>query len=339
MITLKNNRALVTVDLNGGGIIDFHLTENEINPLTFKFAADQMPENNKQGACYQGHFACIGRWGQPSAGEIKAGHPNHGQAAMTQWETLEEGEAFLKMKVDCPLDGLSTLRALEFSASAPVFRVTESVKNINPLGRLYNIVQHPTLAAPFLDDSTRVDCNGTFGINYEFDTNPLEYASKWPKGMCKDHELMNLNTLDVANSTVFSFIVDKESELGWVTAYSPTHNLLLGYVWNRAEYPWISLWQHFEDNRIKYRGIEFGTTGIHKPFNEILEHDNIRLFGEKTVWYIDADEEVSRSYTAFLYQPEGGFAGVENISIKERKIVIKPMQGKLIELETGLAIK
>ncbi|RVU02043.1 hypothetical protein EOD41_08825 [Mucilaginibacter limnophilus] len=338
MITLKNNKASVTVDLNGGGIVDFHLTENDINPLTFRFAAEQMPENNR-GACYQGHFACIGRWGQPSEGEIKAGHPNHGQAAMSQWEKLDEGDAFLKMKVNCPLDGLSTLHMLALSVSAPVFRVTETVKNINPLGRLYNVVQHPTLAAPFLDEATRVDCNATFGINYDFDTNPLEYASEWPQGMCKDHEPMSLNTPDVANSSVFSFIVDKESEFGWVTAYSPFHNLLLGYIWKRTEYPWISLWQHFENDRIKYRGIEFGTTGIHKPFNEILEHDNTRLFGEKTLWHIDAGEEVSCSYTAFLHQPEGEFTGVKNVSLQNGILAIKSLQGELIELETGLAFE
>ncbi|RYY34664.1 MAG: hypothetical protein EOP46_12655 [Sphingobacteriaceae bacterium] len=338
MITVKNNQATVSVDPYGGAIVDFRLCGNDVNPLAFKFTPDQMPANNKPGACYQGHFVCIGRWGAPTSGEIKAGHPNHGQAAMLGWDELERTDSSITMRVDCPLDGLNTVRKLELSEHTAAFRVSEKVKDTAKLGRLYNIVQHPTLSAPFLDSKTRVDSNATFGINYDFDTNPLEYASEWPHGMCKDGELMDLHSPDVANSSVFSFIVDKEADYGWVTAYSPTHNLLLGYVWHRADYPWISVWQHFEDGQIKYRALEFGTTGIHKPVNEILEHDNTFLFGEKTLWFIDAGEEVKRSYTAFLVQPENKFEGVEGVDVREGKISIKPLNGKPIEIQTGFNI-
>jgi hypothetical protein len=335
MIILKNNRATVGVDLYGGAIIDFRMRGSDINPLTFKLTPEQMPDNNKPGACYQGHFACIGRWGAPTPGELKAGHPNHGQAAMLQWQEVGKTDSSVTMQVDCPLDGLSTFRELELSEHTAAFRVSEKVKNTAQLGRLYNIVQHPTLSAPFLNSMTRVDSNATFGINYDFATNPLQYASEWPQGMCKDGQLMQLHTPDIAHSSVFSFIVDKDAVHGWVTAWSPTHNLLLGYVWNRTDYPWISVWQHFEQGKIKYRGLEFGTTGIHKPVNEILEHDNTRLFGEKTLGFIDAGEEVERSYTAFMLQPEAGFESVESIVFKEDRITVEPLNGEPIIIETG----
>jgi hypothetical protein len=335
MITLKNNLAAVTVDLYGGAIVDFHLHENSVNPLCFKFSPDQMPANNKPGACWQGHFVCLGRWGQPSAGEIKAGHPQHGQSAIIEWEQVSETDRSAAMQVYAPLDALNTLRTLTMSQNTAAFEVVEKVRNIGQSSRLYNIVQHPTLAAPFLDAQTLVDSNATFGINYNFETNPLQYAAEWPEGLCENGEVMNVTTPDIAHNSVFSYIVNADDTHGWITAYSPASNLLLGYIWKREDYPWISVWQHFEADVIKYRGIEFGTTGIHKPFDEILQHDNSRLFGEATIHHIDAGEQVSRAYGCFLLQTDEGFAGVDNISLKNGNLIIQPKQGEVIELETG----
>src|SRR3546814_2588285 len=57
------------------------------------------------------------------------------------------------MEVDCPLEGLRVRRQLRLDRRNAVFAIEETVHNIAPLGRLYNMVQHPTLAAPFLDES------------------------------------------------------------------------------------------------------------------------------------------------------------------------------------------
>ena len=120
----------------------------------------------------------------------------------------------------------------------------------------------------------------------------------------------------------FSFVVKNDDEYGWITAFSPKYNLLFGYMWKRSDYPWIHLWQHYTDGIIQYRGIEFGTAGIHQPFNEILNTSPI-LFGEKTYAFIDAGESVSKNYFSFIYETDPGFEGVENIKIINEQIQIK----------------
>ena len=46
-----------------------------------------------------------------------------------------------------------------------VARVVEVVTNARPIGRVYNMVQHPSIAAPFLTAAdTVVDCNGRRGF-------------------------------------------------------------------------------------------------------------------------------------------------------------------------------
>jgi len=88
MISIGNETASLTVDLCGGAITGFRLLDGGINPLTFKLGPEDMPPHNRTGASYRGHFICLGRWGPPSPGEIKAGIPDHGQAANLTWELI-----------------------------------------------------------------------------------------------------------------------------------------------------------------------------------------------------------------------------------------------------------
>ena len=152
----------------------------------------------------------------------------------------------------------------------------------------------------------------------------------WPKGYIEDTSEINLRTPDKAYNSVFSFVVDKASRLGWITAYSPTHQTMIGYVWKREDYPWIHLWQHWADKQISYRGIEFGTAGIHKPFKKIVT-TYPRVFDEHTFAYIDAGETTSRRYLSFLLKVEEGYAGVNRIEAAKGKIYIR---GKRQEQDT-----
>ena len=155
--SLENNSCSLSAESFGGAIIDFHLKDDtQINPLSFAFTKEQMPDNNKNGAPYCGHFLCAGRWGLPSKGEIKNGMPNHGEAANIEWQ-IERNDYYLFMQTLAKKEGLHIERTIELDKHNSVFAVSESFTNINPLGRLYNVVQHPTLAAPFLDASTIIN--------------------------------------------------------------------------------------------------------------------------------------------------------------------------------------
>ncbi len=324
-ITLQNARAKLTLDLFGGAITDFHLLENKINPLSFKFTQAQMPENNRAGAPYQGHFICLGRWGEPSVGEKMAGMPNHGQFANILWQLQESGQNVLRMTATAPLEGLQLNRSLLLDTEVAAFAVEEQVTNINPLGRVYNLVQHPTISAPFLDGTTRVDCNAVTGFNQHFSITPKKYSMKWPTGYTDRATAIDLSIPEDPYDSVFSFVVDKASRFGWLTAFSPTHKMLIGYVWKRGDYPWIHLWQSWSGNTITYRGIEFGTAGIHQPFKQILATAP-RVFGESTYAYIDAGETVSRRYLCFLMQANEEYAGVDSIDLEDGQLHIRGKQ-------------
>ena len=316
-IKLQNKTSLIEVNLHGGAITDFHLLSNPVNPLSFRFSKEQMPANNKSGAIYQGHFICAGRWGEPSAGEIKAGIPNHGEPANIEWQLNESVQESLYMETTANLEGLHIKREIRIDGVVALCHVTEIITNINPLGRLYQLVQHPTIAAPFLNEATVINCNATTGFDYKYADVPSKHMVRWPLAVDDSNEAHDLRNPQQGYNSVFSFVVDPKDNYGWITAYSSVHDLLLGYIWDRKYYPWINLWQHFENGTIKYRGLEFGTTGLHLPFNKIIEKNNIEIFNERTIAYVDAGEQVTKNYSFFLIPVKQHFKAVKKIEVRE----------------------
>ncbi len=338
IINIGNGAASLSVDLYGGGITDFHLLNGGINPFNFKFTPEDMPANNRSGASYRGHFICLGRWGPPTAGEIKAGIPDHGQAANMVWEHITSIQKELKMQVVTLLEGLKIKRVIEMDDHSAVFKVEEYITNINPLSRLHNVVQHPTLAKPFLTNNTIVNCNADTGFNYLLSKKPAEHAAKWPYGIMEDGGKMNISRPDNAYSSVFSYTIKKDAEFGWITAYAPEIDLLVGYIWRRETYPWISLWQDFDGTNIRYRGLEFGTTGMHKPYKQIIEEGNHEVFGERSYLVIDAGEMQQKNYISFMLKTPYSFSEVSDVDFADNRISIKDKGGKTLHTDTTLSI-
>lgn len=323
-IKMSNGTSVLTFDLYGGAITDFHLNENPVNPLSFRFDAEDMPQNNRKGAPYQGHFLCLGRWGQPSVGEMKSGIPNHGQPANMLWERLDnEADQSYCMQAKSMLEGLHVKRRIQMEPETAAYVVNETVTNINPLGRFYNMVQHPTLAAPFLDETTVINCNAQRGFNNAFSKKPEQHWCNWPNGICEDGSKINLSRPKTMYNSVFSFIVNKEEKYGWITAYAPVHQLVIGYIWLRKDYPWINLWQDWSNEQIRYRGIEFGTAGIHQPFHQIIADHNMEVFGEQTFSFLDATAQIDKSYLSFIQYVDADFKGVRSVSVEADNIVIR----------------
>lgn len=336
MHSIENERAYVAVDGSGGAIIDFRLQGSAINPLSFSFTEDQMPQSNKGGPPFRGHFLCLGRWGPPSEGEKKAGMPDHGHFAKIEW-TCNGLDKNIKMNAESDLEGLKVQRTIQIDEHLPLYLVTEKVTNINPLGRLYNMVQHPTLAAPFLTQATCIQCNASKGFHYQHYLQPDKYESNWPEGLELNGTVTDLRFCERGRSSVFSFVVADNARFGWITATSPDSNLLIGYLWKREHYPWINIWKDWDKDTIRYCGLEFGTTGIHQPFIEILKLKKSAVFNEEIFRYIDAGEEIVKAYVSFLVECPIDFGEVEAVYVKNRSLFIRPCRsGDAIELNSPL---
>lgn len=317
---LDGKTAQVAVDLAGGSIVDFHLKGHDLNPLTWDSKPGTTPEPRPRG-----HFLCFDRWGQPSDAEAKNGMPFHGEATSITWKRLRAGrdvagERAAEMSATLPIAGLSLRRRIALSETEGLLTVRETVTNRNKLGRIYNMVQHPTIGPPFLDETTLVDAGAGRGFA-QGQPVPDDGAAPvlWPEALATDGRRVDLRRLtDKADPGVASYVVD--GPYGWITAVNPGRGLLLGYAWKRDDYGWIDAWRHVDAGKPFARGLEFGTTGLHQPFPVLVKQGAI--FKTPIYAHIDAGESVTRTYVAFLVRVPTDHAGVAGISVRGADLVL-----------------
>ena len=328
LLELDGQAAKLVVDLGGGSISDFHLKDNPLNPLqwdSWDFSPDPSAEPPLEPRS-MGHFLCLDRWGPATEAEIAHGMGWHGEATRVWWTIddkaeKKDGQLTATMSAELPLAGLRVARTIRMADQAAVFTVSEAVTNTRHLGRIYNIVQHPTIGPPFLDESTVVDANGTRGFMQETPMpTPEDPEVRWPKALQKDGTEVDIRFLtDDATPGVVSYIV--EAEYGWTTAINASRGLLIGYIWPRVDYPWFDAWRHAKDGKPFARGLEFGTTGLHQPGPVLVEKG--KIFGEKIFRFIDADETQTFSYANFLMEIPSDFAGVAEVAYDGDALVVR----------------
>lgn len=331
-LTIGNDQLEVTIDAYGGAFERVALKEQPVNPFTWALTAEQMPDNNKAGAAFKGHFLCLGRWGQPSRGEMKAGLPHNGEPANSMWAIEEQDEKHLRMTAGAPLDGMAVDRTVDVHPDAPVFSVTERFTNTFSLSRPTNVVQQITVGPPFLSPALTVNTNASHGFNQKFAMpNPEKLAYEWPMGVADTTgRKIDMSKSDENENYVTTHLFPDSATYGWVTALQPEEGLLLGYIWKLEAYPWINIWNHYSDGKPAAKGLEFGTTGIGAPYEALIMKDT-RFKGQQSFEYIDAGETLEKSFAGFLI-PAKGVQSVKKLDVSDSGVIIK------MEDNTGLPI-
>ncbi|MDE0299320.1 MAG: hypothetical protein OXN17_11860 [Candidatus Poribacteria bacterium] len=316
---MSNESVQVSVASSGGGITEFRFIDRAVNPLNWEMGRESASNDEP---CLRGHFLCLDRWGAPSAAEVENGMTFHGEAAYAPWRLVNrEGFAgsHLEAEMVCelPIAQMTVRRLMRLENNQAVLVVRERITNTGKLGRIYNVVQHPSIAPPFLDPDTIVDSNAQYGfVQGSRVPESVAAADLWPNATIQG-ELVDLSRFQndesgTPYSDVSTFIFDASSEYGWVTASSPNTGLLLGYLWRVEAYPWLAIWRARSNGRVAARGLEFGTTGLHQPYAELVRVG--RILGRSLYEYIDANETLEKSYIAFLLKIPHDFQGVAEIN-------------------------
>jgi hypothetical protein len=337
-VVLRNEISELVVDIAGGSYRSFRFLPDEINPLNWGWKPSAKSELDEKPRT-MGHFLCLDRWGPPSASEGQNGMPYHGEATHVTWQVESEvvpteHARTVNMKAMLPMAGLEIGREIRFSKSASVFMVRETVVNRNKLGRIFNMVQHPSIGPPFLDETTVVDCNGRRGFAQGGDLpNPEEPSFYWPSALDSNGKYVDLRHLGASDQpNVVSYVIDEPN--GWITALNPKKRLLIGYLWKTEDYPWIDLWRRSADGSPNARGLEFGTAGLHQPFPILTKKGNI--FGRTLFEYLDAGESTEKRFVCFLARLPVGFGGVDRVSIEGEKLLIVEREGTGRTVRLGL---
>ena len=313
-ISLENSKVYLSINMEGGAFTDFHFKDQPLNPINYR------------DSLFNGHFICFDRWGPPSEAERTNGFTYHGEANTQQWELLEKSQNNLSASCTIPMCGLQLVRRIKLLEDSSVFKVTEEIKNLNKYGRMYNLVQHVTIAPPFLDKITLIDNNTERGFENKMDgsLNQEEPSFMWNTAS-HDGETTSLRQIKDEWPLVSSFVFNQSHKYGWVTASNPKLKLLLGYLWKTEDYPWINFWRCVKDSIPVAFGMEFGTTGLHEPFPVVAKKG--KIFGRNIFDFIDAGEVKSKSYIAFIAKIPNAFKGVSEVEVEGSSIIIKEVNG------------
>lgn len=323
-LTLENSKVRLVVDLEGGSIGEFRFRDTDLNPLNWA-----APAPGDTGVRGFGHFLCLDRWGPPSDAEGAQGMPYHGEAAHVKWHEVRSNNVIDLgtgvMTATLPLAGLSVRRTVRLASTQAVALVREEITNDRPLGRVYNIVQHPSIAPPFLDETTLVDCNGRRGFAQGNPLpNPAEPSFQWPNAVAAAGETVDLRRLSSRSEpNVVSYRIDDRH--GWITAVNPGKGVLIGYLWRTTDYPWVSLWRDVKDGRPAARGLEFGSTGLHQPFPILTQVG--RIWDRPVMEYLDAGETRTKSFLMFLVKVPPEYRGVREVIYEGSQLRLREHEG------------
>ncbi|PKA99622.1 hypothetical protein B0O79_3339 [Flavobacteriaceae bacterium MAR_2009_75] len=340
---LRNNHLQLILDLRGGAITSLNVTGSTLNPFNWSLPVEKQPEINKNGYPFQGHFISLGTWGMPTEGEQKEGLRLYGEANLKKWE-IQDSITALSAKVGFKgtIEKLDVERTLHLYKNAPVVRVTESVTNRHPIGRMYNFLQHATFGGQFSTKDLQIDTNAGRGFYQKAAYPRTSYDSLetnsfiWPKGVLPDGPIDLRSSGSREMTYLTSHVFDENISMGWATALNPKEGLLIGYVWNIKEYPWLNVWHQYIDGVYYGRAIEFATCGLGLHF-ETLAKEDLRFFGKHSFEFIDAGEQITKSYTLFALPVSKRVSEVQNVNISAGVITIYYLEkGKLQKTEIEL---
>ncbi len=306
--TLSNRVATLEINLQGGGIVSYTLNDAPLNPFSWR---------SKWTPGCEGFFLCFDRFGQSSEKEKAKGIPLHGEAHAERWTILEQTEHSLCVQCDLPLVKMSVVREYHLYPDSAVCCITDRFKNNNPFEKPYNILLHPSLGAPFLDDQVLVDCNADTGfVNTKKVAELPGKTVAWPAFGSVD-----LHHMKDGQSMVVNFRTAPGVSNGWACISNPAKGLLVGTLWNTADYPWIRVWREWKDRVPAALGVEFGTSPLGMPFEQIKEVGEI--MGLPTLQTLPPGGEIEHTFHLFLSKIPADYPGTETIALEPGRLILE----------------
>ena len=257
-----------------------------------------------------GHNLCLDIFGGPSPEEQAAGLPAHGETSIARFASHAQRER-LTMEAVLPNAQLRVSRTLVLHDDE--VRVRETVENLGSTDRPVGWTEHVTLGPPFLvTGETQLELSADRSIVYPAPFGPADYLEPgrefvWPHAPRADGGTIDMRRYGGApvSSAYTAHRMNPASEVASFRAFSPTHQLVFGYSWRRADFPWLGIWEENHsrpappwNGRALTCGLEFGVSPFPESRREMIERG--RLFDTPTFRWIPARTSVQVAFTAAL---------------------------------------
>ncbi len=326
-VAVENDRLRVTVLEGGGHIAEVFDKTAGVNPLwtppwpsiepdEFDHAVHAGygagPAESRLLSAIMGHNLCLDFFGGPSPEEAAAGLAAHGEGSIAIY-AIEDDRTSLAMRAHLPIARLRFERHISLHGQS--VRIQETVENLAGADRPVGWTQHVTIGPPFLERGvTEFRASVTRSKSFDGAFGSADYLVAgaefdWPMAPAigGGHADLRRSRAAPPSSAYTAHLLDPGRTHAFFVAHSPRHQLAFGYIWRRADFPWLGIW---EENASRTtppwngagltRGMEFGVS----PFPETRRQmvDRGRLFDTPTYRWIPARSSVSVEYWMLLSQ-------------------------------------
>jgi hypothetical protein len=323
-VQAENDTLRVTATVEGGHVAEILHKPTGISPLWIPHWESIEPSSYDPArhpeygdidearllAGIMGHNLCLDTFGRPSEAEAAAGMPVHGEAPVASYAASGGGQAIVLESV-FEKARIGFCRRIEIEGA--VVRFTEAVENLSPSDRPIAWTQHVTLGPPFLQPGrTRFQVSATqskvIDTVFNNDLGPQEKGAEflWPFCPLKNGGTTDLRlfTSERVSGGFTTHLMDRAREHAFFLAWSPECKLLFGYIWRRADFPWLGRW---EENHLRTAppwngqglacGMEFGVSPLLESRRKMVERG--QLFGVPSYRWLPARESLEVTYCAF----------------------------------------
>jgi hypothetical protein len=327
----------VTILKSGGHVGEITLREQgAVNPLWIQSRPTIEPDQfdpARHGKIYGGgvearllsglvgHNLCFPFWGNPSATEGRAGMTYHGEAGITRWKQDNAGDDTLTVSAEFPESRTRFVRTVRVRGQIAYF--DETAENLSAWDRPVGWCEHVTLGPPFLKRRvTQIDASLGRG---RLEKN--EFV--WPEGMADTR--IDLREIREGGPTfVNNFQVDPKRKYGFFAALNPEFGLLFGYVFRRADFAWLNIWESNAPEMLT-RGMEFSNTPSHGTMKALVKTP--QLFGTPAYEWLDAKSKMNKRFASFSVKSPRTFR-VADVRISGNKLeLVEGQTGKVIALD------
>ena len=326
---IENANIRVTVTVEGGHVAEILHKSSGVNPLwtppwssiePSTYSLEKNPEygndaESKLLSGLMGHNLCLDMFGSPSHEEAASGMTVHGEASLATY-SISFTDRELTGSCSLPAAQLQFERHIRLEGETVHF--SETVENIAILDRPIAWTEHVTLGPPFLEKGvTQFRAPGTKGH-----TLALKQDFEWPLAPRKDRakEDLRVYTNVPVSGSFDSVLLDPHRDQAFFFAFNPKTKVLIGYVWNRADFPWLGIWvENYErklppwSNRTLTRGMEFGASPVAESRREMIERHS--MFGLPAYRWIPAKTKLHTEYYAFVTTADSIPEGLEELKI------------------------
>jgi hypothetical protein len=311
--SIENADLHLTVLPGGGHIASIVDKSTGVNPLWTPPWTSVDPVGDGEARLLSGimgHNLCLDIFGGPSTEEEAAGVTPHGEGSVVTFDITASGHK-LTMTADIPLAQIRFDRHIELDGST--VRICESAESLAAFDRPIGWTQHVTLGPPFLENGKtqfRSSATKSKVFEGEFGTDAYLKAGaefEWPLAPGKDGTYKDLRVMNLAavSSGYTAHLMSAANPHAFFTAWSPATKVSFGYVWKRADFPWLGIWEENHsrtsapwNGKTLARGMEFGASPFPESRRESV--DRGRLFGTPTYRWLPARTKVEVEYCAVL---------------------------------------